>query len=105
MDTYDEDNRVKLDLVHFGVGQVTPNDIEIAEAFNAIIYAFNVECPPSLAVEAKNKAVSVKRHNVIYKLIDDLKEEITSKIPVRQEEEVLGKDNISGILSYHNPFC
>lgn len=29
LETYDEHDRVRLDLVHFGVGQVTPSDLEV----------------------------------------------------------------------------
>ncbi|XP_052756444.1 translation initiation factor IF-2, mitochondrial [Galleria mellonella] len=94
LETYDEHDRVRLDLVHYGVGPVTPNDIEIAEAFSAVVYAFNVECPSSLTVEAKKKNIAIKKYNIIYKLVDDVKEEITARIPKRQEEEVLGEANV-----------
>ncbi|XP_028031294.1 translation initiation factor IF-2, mitochondrial [Bombyx mandarina] len=94
LDTYDDHERVRLDLVHFGVGQVTPNDLEIAEAFNAIIYAFNVECPPAVAADAKDLNISVRKHNVIYRLVDDVKQEITARIPVTQTEEVIGEANV-----------
>lgn len=94
LETYDEHERVKLELVHFGVGQITPNDIEIAEVFNAVIYAFNVECAPALNVQAKTKGISLKKYNVIYKLIDDVKAEISSRIPIRKEEEVIGEANV-----------
>ncbi|XP_034833856.1 translation initiation factor IF-2, mitochondrial [Maniola hyperantus] len=94
LETYDEHERVKLELVNYGVGQLAHNDIEIAQAFNAIIYAFNVECPPALAVEAKNANVAVKRHNVIYKLVDDIKQELSARIPNRQEEEIIGEANV-----------
>ncbi|CAH2046058.1 unnamed protein product, partial [Iphiclides podalirius] len=94
LETYDEHERVRLDLVHFGVGQVTPNDLEIAQAFNAAIYAFNVECPPSVAAEAKDAGVPIKKHNVIYQLVDDVKEEISARIPKRQVEELVGEANV-----------
>ncbi|CAH2094258.1 unnamed protein product [Euphydryas editha] len=94
LETYDEHDRVKLELVNYGVGQVTPNDIEVAQAFKAIIYAFNVECPPALAVEARNSGVTVKRHNVIYKLVDDVKEELSARVPLTQDEELLGEANV-----------
>ncbi|XP_032521055.2 translation initiation factor IF-2, mitochondrial [Danaus plexippus] len=93
LETYDE-SRVKMELVHFGIGQVTPGDIEIAEAFGAVIYAFNVEVPPSVAVEAKNNNIQIKRHNVIYKLVDDIKDEISARIPTTLTEEVVGEANV-----------
>ncbi|KAJ2942153.1 hypothetical protein O0L34_g11068 [Tuta absoluta] len=94
LETYDEHERVKLDLVHCGVGPVTHNDLEIAEAFNAVIYAFNVDCGTPLAIEAKKKNIPVKHHNIIYKLVDDVKEEISARIPKRQEEEIIGEANV-----------
>ncbi|XP_063387367.1 translation initiation factor IF-2, mitochondrial [Cydia fagiglandana] len=94
LETYDEHDTVRLDLVHFGVGPVTPNDLEIAEAFNAVIYAFNVDCPTPLVVEAKNKNIGLKKHNIIYKLVDDVKDELSARIPKRQEEEIIGEANV-----------
>ncbi|CAK1583259.1 unnamed protein product [Parnassius mnemosyne] len=94
LETYDEHDRVRLDLVHYGVGHVTPNDLEIAQAFNAVVYAFNVECPPTLSVEAKKNNIPIKLHNVIYRLVDDVKEEISARIPKRQEEELIGEANV-----------
>ncbi|XP_045537975.1 translation initiation factor IF-2, mitochondrial [Papilio machaon] len=94
LETYDEHDRVRLDLVHYGVGHVTPNDIEIAKAFNAVIYAFNVECPTTVAAEARRCAVTVISHNVIYRLVDDIKQQISSRIPKRQEEEIIGEASV-----------
>ncbi|XP_037971328.2 translation initiation factor IF-2, mitochondrial [Plutella xylostella] len=94
LETYDEHDRVRLDLVHFGVGQVTPSDLEVADAFNAVIYAFNVDCPPAVTVEAKKSNIAIKHHNIIYKLIDDIKDEISMKIPKKQEEEFVGEANV-----------
>ncbi|XP_035449865.2 translation initiation factor IF-2, mitochondrial isoform X3 [Spodoptera frugiperda] len=94
LETYDEHDRVKLDLVHFGVGPVTPNDLETAEVFKAVIYAFNVDCPPALSVEAKKKKIPIKLHNIIYRLVDDVKEEISARIPKRLEEEFVGEANV-----------
>lgn len=56
-----------------------------------MIYAFNVDCPPALSVEAKKKKIPIKLHNIIYRLVDDVKEEISARIPKRLEEEFVGK--------------
>lgn len=94
LETYDEHDRVRLDLVHFGVGPVTPNDLETAEMFKAVIYAFNVDCPPAISVDAKKKNIPIKMHNVIYRLVDDVKEEISARIPKTTEEEIIGEANV-----------
>lgn len=81
----------KLDLVHFGVGAVTENDVELAETFNGVIYAFNVECPKSVAEKTN---VPIKQHNIIYKLVEDIKDELNKRIPLKEVEEVLGEATV-----------
>ncbi|XP_072389075.1 translation initiation factor IF-2, mitochondrial [Diabrotica undecimpunctata] len=88
LDTYTSES-CKMDLVHYGVGQITETDIELAETFKGVIYAFNVSLPPNLSKLSEN--VRIKNHNVIYKLIDDVKEELNSRIPPKEEEEILGE--------------
>lgn len=94
IETYDSNNECKLDLVHYAVGNITENDIDLAETFNAVIYAFNVQCPEKLVSVVKTKKIHLKYHNVIYKLIDDLKENISAKLPPKSQEEVIGEANV-----------
>jgi translation initiation factor IF-2 len=87
LDTYQENHQVRLDIVHYGVGDVTPSDIELAKTFNAIIYAFAVKVPKMQIP----KNVKINEVNIIYRLVENLKEEITAKIPMIDVEEYLGK--------------
>lgn len=93
LDTYDSKD-CKLDLVHYGVGPVVPNDIELAQLFDAVVYAFNVDVAPNLKETVEQADVPVKQFNVIYKLIDDVKEEINGRLPPKEEEEVLGEATV-----------
>lgn len=90
LETYDSNTDCKLDVVHYGVGNISESDVELATVFNAIIYGFNIECPPKIEQVASVKNISMKMHNVIYKLVDDLKEEINKKLPQKEAEEILG---------------
>jgi translation initiation factor IF-2 len=74
--------------------------------FAGLIYAFNVSLPPKVKELAKQRGVTIKNHNVIYKLVDDIKEEITKRLPTKQVEESLGSclKKISECSS-HNLFC
>ncbi|XP_059610691.1 translation initiation factor IF-2, mitochondrial [Phlebotomus argentipes] len=93
LDTYDDFENCRLNIVHYGVGNVSEGDVELAKTFNAIIYAFSVDS--SVAVKSR---ASVRDFNVIYHLINDLKEEISSKLPVLQVEEIVGEANILQIF-------
>ena len=62
------------------------------EIFIAIIYPFNVGVMKNknLQQEANEKKISIRPYNVIYKLIDDVKKEINSRLPPVDAEEVIG---------------
>ena len=94
-ETYDDGSRedlsVKLDIMDFGVGAVTENDVQLAANFGGFIYAFNTNVPDAVRRSAKDAGVAVKEFNIIYKLIDDLRDEIGEKMPVEDIEETLGK--------------
>ncbi|CAH1983017.1 unnamed protein product [Acanthoscelides obtectus] len=93
LDTYDS-SICKLDLVHYGVGPVTENDLEMAEMFQGVIYAFNVDVLTQIKQDAEQMEVPIKQHNVIYKLIDDVKEEINARLPPKEVEEELGEATV-----------
>lgn len=94
LETYDGNDLCRLDIVHYGVGDVSETDVELASTFDAIIYAFSVKGPGK---DVKN--VKVRELNIIYRLVDDLKKEISDKLPPLEVEEVLGEANILQMFS------
>lgn len=86
LETYHDNDRVRLDIVHYGVGDVTANDLEMAKLFNGVIYAFSVNAP----VESVPKNVKIHKIDIIYRLVEHLKDEINAKIPPLDVEEIVG---------------
>lgn len=89
LETYSGHDKCRLDIVHYGVGNVNESDVELAKSFDAIIYAFSVDPPTKVDCD-----VSIRVCNIIYRLIDDLKEEISNKLPPLEVEEILGEANV-----------
>lgn len=85
LDTYDSSNVCKLSIVHYGVGPVVEGDIELAKTFNAVIYGFSV---PSL--KKKPNDIVIKEFNIIYRLIEDVIQEINKLLPEVEVEEIVG---------------
>ncbi|XP_073528382.1 translation initiation factor IF-2, mitochondrial isoform X1 [Phyllobates terribilis] len=98
LDTYDADQECELDLVHFGIGDISESDIALAETFNASIYGFNVNANKSVQQIATKSEVSIRLHKVIYHLIDDLKEEISNTLPELSEEVVKGEASVLALF-------
>ncbi|CAG0881146.1 unnamed protein product [Cyprideis torosa] len=93
LDTY-HSSQCHLSLIHYGVGQVTPTDLEYAALFGGVIYTFNLKTPNSTKVAAVTQRVSVKEHNVIYHLIDDIRKEINARLPLVDVEHVVGEATV-----------
>uniref|UniRef100_A0A0V0G8W4 Translation initiation factor IF-2, mitochondrial n=1 Tax=Triatoma dimidiata TaxID=72491 RepID=A0A0V0G8W4_TRIDM len=87
LETYNN-TQCKLDVVHYGVGPVSQNDTMLAELFNAQIYAFNTTVLKDVSIS------SVKHFNIIYRLVDDLKNEISKLLPYKEVEEIIGEANV-----------
>ena len=49
-----------------------------------------MEVPKELHTLALKEGVTISEHTVIYHLIDHLKEQISAKLPLKEEEEILG---------------
>ncbi|KRY38584.1 Translation initiation factor IF-2, mitochondrial [Trichinella spiralis] len=102
LDVYGTYNSTKcnFDLVHFGIGDVTENDLEIADtfkaavAFAAIVFCFNVSIGQKEKALADSKAIQLRKHNVIYSLIDDFKKELNSRLPPVSKEVIIGEGTV-----------
>ena len=56
-----------------------------------VVLGFNVQVPDSAMKLAKSQRVPVRKHNIIYRLIDDVTAELTSRLPTVQVEHLVGK--------------
>ncbi|MHB1865144.1 MAG: translation initiation factor IF-2 [Candidatus Saccharimonadales bacterium] len=91
-------NEVSVRFVGTGVGPISDNDIRLANTSNAIIYGFNVSLPASSLQQSKRDKVIVRQYNVIYELIDDVKEELSKLLSPEIVETTLGKLVIKGVF-------
>nr|XP_020664150.1 translation initiation factor IF-2, mitochondrial [Pogona vitticeps]XP_020664151.1 translation initiation factor IF-2, mitochondrial [Pogona vitticeps]XP_020664152.1 translation initiation factor IF-2, mitochondrial [Pogona vitticeps] len=94
LDTYDADEECELNVIHWGIGDISENDINLAETFEGIIYGFNVNANKSIQKLASVKKVKMKMNKIIYRLIEDLKEDLSDTLPATLEERVLGHASV-----------
>lgn len=85
----------KLGIVHSGVGPVIEGDIRLATIFKAIIYTFSLSSP-----KENPKRILIKEFDIIYKLIDDVKEEINKRLPEIAVDEIVGAAEV--LQLFHN---
>lgn len=75
--TLDTDE-VSVRIVSSGVGSISENDVQLASTSGAIIYGFNVDLPPNVKRSASHDSVEIRLYDVIYELIDDVREGLSA---------------------------
>ena len=80
------DEKVKIRIIHSGVGAVNESDVLLASASNAIIIAFNVRPDRNAEAIATRERVDIRLHSIIYNVTDEMKKAMTGLIdPVFKE--------------------
>jgi len=82
--------RVKIKVIHAGVGAITEGDVLLASASNAVIVGFSVR-PERKATElAQLEKVDIRLHTIIYDVTDEIKKAMQGLLAVTVKETVLG---------------
>ncbi len=95
--------KLKINIVHNGIGNITESDILLASTSGAIIIGFNVKLPQKIVSLAKREKIEIRLYNVIYHLIEDIEKAIKGETEPEYTEnqigviEVLQKFKISNI--------
>jgi translation initiation factor IF-2 len=84
------DEKVKIRIIHAGVGAVNESDVLLASASNAIIIAFNVRPDRNAEEIATREHVDIRLHSVIYNVTDEMKKAMTGLLDPTFKEVRLG---------------
>jgi translation initiation factor IF-2 len=87
-------DRVRVKVIHAGVGAITETDVLLASASNAVIIGFNVR-PERKATElAQLEGVDIRLHTIIYNVTDEIKKAMTGLLAVAFKETTLGRAEV-----------
>ncbi|HUI42633.1 MAG TPA: translation initiation factor IF-2, partial [Terriglobia bacterium] len=82
--------KVKIKVIHAGVGAITETDVLLASASNAVIVGFSVR-PERKATElAQLENVDIRLHTIIYDVTDEIKKAMKGLLAVTIKETSLG---------------
>ena len=92
-------DKVKLEVVSSGVGQITKNDVDFAATAGASIVAFNVKQENGVAGLAKHAGVKFITHNIIYELINEVREAMKELLDPELKENKLGAAEVRALFN------
>lgn len=80
--------KVELNFISEGVGEISESDVELAAASNAVILGFHTQVESHAEDLIKRNRVVIKRRDIIYQIIEDVKQIMLDSLDkVRQETE------------------
>src|SRR5271157_3819484 len=86
--------KVKVRVIHSGVGAVNESDVLLASASNAVIIGFNVRPERAAAALAEHEKVDIRLHTIIYNLTDEMKRAMTGLLEPVFREVYKGKAEV-----------
>jgi len=93
-----ENEEVKIDIIHAGVGNVNETDVMLASASKAIIIGFNIRPNINIQKIAKSEKVDIRLHKIIYNLVDEIRSALKGLLKPKIEEYVCGQAEVREIF-------
>jgi translation initiation factor IF-2 len=87
-------DKVKVRLLHSGVGAITETDVLLAAASNAIIIGFNVRPDRKASELANREKVDIRLHTIIYNVVDEIKRAMQGVLEPVIKETYLGTADV-----------
>jgi translation initiation factor IF-2 len=81
---------VQVNIVAGGVGGIAETDVTLAMTSNAVIFGFNVRADNAARSLIEREGVDLRYYNVIYDLIDDVKQALSGMLTPEVREEIVG---------------
>jgi len=93
-----ENEKVKVDIIHAGVGNITETDVMLASASDAIIVGFNIRPDANIQKIANFEKVEIRLYKVIYDLIDEIKSALQGYLKPKIKEFICGQAEVREIF-------
>jgi translation initiation factor IF-2 len=90
---------VQVNIVSGGVGGIAETDVTLAMTSNAVIFGFNVRADNAARKLIESEGLDLRYYNVIYDLIDDVKQALSGMLAPEMREEIVGIAEVRDVFS------
>ncbi len=91
-------DKIDIDVVDTGVGDITRNDVLMASATKASLIAFNVNLEQGVSAVAKHHDIQIIKGSIIYELIDAVKDAMADLLEPELSEHKIGAAEVRQIF-------
>ncbi|MBT1158334.1 translation initiation factor IF-2 [Aminobacter anthyllidis] len=92
-------DEVRARIVHSGAGAITESDVTLAETSGAAIIGFNVRANAQARHAAEQQGIEIRYYNIIYNLVDDVKDAMSGLLSPERRETFIGNAEILEVFN------
>jgi translation initiation factor IF-2 len=92
-------DKISINIIHSGVGQVTESDILLANTSSSIILAFNVKANRNAIELSERASVKINYYSIIYELIEDVRQIAQNMLEPLITESYTGRADVREIFN------
>jgi translation initiation factor IF-2 len=90
--------KVRIKVIHSGVGSITESDVLLATASNTIIIGFNVRPERKAAELAQQEGIEIRLHSIIYELQDEIRLAMLGLLDPTFKENYVGRAEVLNVF-------
>lgn len=90
---------IRVNILHGSTGAITESDVLLASASDAIVIGFNVRPHSRVEELAEQEKVDMRTYDVIYQIIDDVRNAMSGLLEPVYEEKVLGRAEVRQVFA------
>ena len=91
-------DKVKVRVLHSGVGAINKDDVNLASAFEAIIIGFNIRPDNNARTTAEREGVDIRLYRIIYQAIEDVEKAMKGLLAPEFKENYLGQAEVRNVF-------
>ena len=89
---------IKINVLYAETGNIGENDVMLASASKAVIIGFDVTADTAAQRLAEAEGVSIRRYNIIYRLVEDVEKALKGMLEPVLKEVVIGRAEVRAVF-------
>ncbi len=92
-------DKIQVNVIHKGVGQISESDVTLAAASDAIIVGFQVRPSAAASRLAEQEGVDIRKYSIIYDAIAEVKSAMEGMLAPTQKEQVTATIDVREVFN------
>ena len=96
------EDSIRVNVIHDGVGAVTETDVSLAAASNAIVIAFNVRADNNAKLVSAKEGIEIRYYTVIYNMLEEIEDAMKGMLDPEFKEVITATAEIRQLFRLPN---